>query len=360
MTQRMTVGDLKGKFVDAAVCRFSTSVFALTVPALTVFAFAAAVTLGGSLLAAPPEEAGEPEIVEAEAVAQEAVQAVEQAAQAIEEAIVREIVIQPQAAAFDIQIEEFNAQPTKEQLAQQRSAYRREMGIRMDELVDVCDLSDAQMKKLTVGIEGIIEKLVAPPEPAPNRAQAAVQAGEVVAAGQVIELIGEAPVQLRGNVRIANRAFVGAAPRWAAVAQPATGPRMKMLWKDLALKVLDDPQEEKWNAATTARAKHIRKTQVASLVQLADAALFLNQEQRGKLTALLDEHVGGIYEKAARFETPLHVNVNMVRKIPDEQLKQVLTENQFDKAMAHWSEPPVGGRFNAIDRNWRNIQRLLP
>lgn len=200
----------------------------------------------------------------------------------------------------------------------QRDSYRSELNIHLEELDNACQLDARQLKKLRVGIEGVAEKMLAVWEKAQQRQKAAranFRGGRLIARG--------------GDFVDANNVLWATSP---------PNQSLSVQWRQLSQKVLTKPQQAKWQEAVQLRAEHIRATIVAMVVFEVDKKLLLTPAQREALTVLVNEHAGGVIEKASLFRTGVTPSGKMVRLVPDAALQELLSKSQLAKLNRTWRE----------------------
>jgi hypothetical protein len=195
-----------------------------------------------------------------------------------------------------------------------RDSYRHDLHVRLEDLLRNCDLSEAQQKKLSVGVEGLVEKLGGD---AVHVVVARKNAGLVFQQGQVVE-VGAIIGQIRPVGNIQRR------------------PRMAMLWNELVDKILDDEQEKAWKVALERRVSRSRKAGVDLLVTQVDMELRLDDEQLDKVRELADRYVGSVFEKGARHDKDIPVTKSLFSKVPAQLMEEILTKHQMGKYKSLW------------------------
>jgi hypothetical protein len=285
--------------------------------------------------------------------------------------------------------------PFQQQIAQQgkhqERQYKQFMGITIDNIDRLCKLTEAQKKKLDIASKGAVERTMGKWKKQMAQMQgrqwngqfgnirnalvADVAVGAIVIAEDVAEPVEADPeaieieiaqdaVQVEvDNVQLIapQIAFNGPFGGFAAMNVTAINSVAKEpVWTKAVDKTLTAEQKTDFKKAQERRRLFRRKTAVDSVVAKIDSELILSDDQRTKISALVNKAVGHQFSMQANgFNQDFNQANGMtaVQRIPKTQMAKLLSKTQ----MVRWNEfrrqygaPEQAMQANPL-LNWGNI-----
>ena len=197
----------------------------------------------------------------------------------------------------------------KSQLEQTRKSWEQKLALRINEIERVCELSDEQVKKLKVAAKGAVTQTAAKQKKAMKQMM-----GGIVGIAPGIENDDDGGDFEEGGADAGDieidgipEGVVQGMPVFQAL-DPMFGngnPEKSKVWETTLKKTLSKDQSEKYDKVIARRRQFARRAAVNSFVAKIDHQLLLNDDQRTKMKAFIDEEYGELLAKTESSQFPM-------------------------------------------------------
>ena len=216
----------------------------------------------------------------------------------------------------------------------QKAKFESQLGIRIDEMKRVCQLSDDQVRKLQVGAKGTVARSMVLWKKQASALQQ--QLGGMFAGGFVVpgeeEEEEDDEKEEEEEEEEANAAPINAQvfQMMGQMMMDDIPPHRQKIWKNVVGKVLTDEQRTRLTEADKARLAFIRKAGVMSRVQELDQLLRLSPQQRPRIVEVVDRVLGKTIEQA---DGPRKARSTIIygdeSRLRSKDLKDILSDAQL-------------------------------
>ena len=223
----------------------------------------------------------------------------------------------------------------------QRSAYTQELEVRIDELDRICDLEEAQTKKLRLAARGAVDASMKEwkkraREYADRFAGRLVNRAGAVAAARLVPAREVPPAEkdpadnsVQKPEDPDDRIRELPASVFRSIASMVAPVQQNRIWIHTLATTLNPDQESKYEAAVKSRAAFLREYRVRQRVIELDSKLVFTPEQREAVFEIVDSVLG----PSLSYETPANSRSTALygelAALEPAHLKEVLTENQL-------------------------------